>query len=53
MWGEKDGLVPPIYAEEFRHAIRDAHVVIMERTGHMIMIEQPDRWASLVRDFVG
>jgi pimeloyl-ACP methyl ester carboxylesterase len=53
MWGEKDGLVPPVYAEEFRRAIRDARVVIMEHTGHMIMIEEPRRWASLVCDFLG
>jgi pimeloyl-ACP methyl ester carboxylesterase len=53
MWGEKDGLVPPVYAEEFRSRIRDARVVIMQRAAHMIMIEQQDEWVRLVAEFLG
>jgi pimeloyl-ACP methyl ester carboxylesterase len=53
MWGERDGLVPPVYAEEFRSRIRDARVVVMREAAHMIMVEQEDEWVRLVSEFLG
>ncbi len=52
LWGEKDGLVPPVYAEEFRSRIRDARVVIMRDVAHHPMIERPDEWNRLVTGFL-
>jgi pimeloyl-ACP methyl ester carboxylesterase len=52
IWGESDGLVPPIYAEDFRSNIKDSRVVIMKEAAHMPMIEKPDEWVSLVADFL-
>ncbi len=53
VWGEKDGLVPPVYAEEFRSRIRYAQVAIMRGCAHQVMIEQPEAWVALVADFLG
>jgi len=52
IWGESDGLVPPVYAEDFRSNIKDARVVIMKEAAHMPMHEKPQEWASLVSDFL-
>jgi len=53
LWGEKDGLVPPVYAEEFRTRIRDSRVVILKQAAHMTMLEQPDEFASVILEFLG
>lgn len=52
VWGARDGLVPPVYAEEFRSRIRDARVAIMPKSAHMPMLEEPDAWVSLVTSFL-
>jgi pimeloyl-ACP methyl ester carboxylesterase len=52
IWGESDGLVPPVYAEDFQSQIRDSRVVIMKEASHMPMIEKPDEWAALVTEFL-
>lgn len=52
IWGESDGLVPPIYAEDFRSNIRDSRVVIMKEASHMPMHEKPDEWVALVSEFL-
>ncbi len=52
IWGESDGLVPPVYAEDFRSNIKDSRVVIMKEAAHMPMFEKADEWVSLVSDFL-
>jgi pimeloyl-ACP methyl ester carboxylesterase len=52
IWGEKDGLVPPVYAEDFKSGIKDSKVVILKNTAHMPMYEDPDGFTSAVRDFL-
>jgi pimeloyl-ACP methyl ester carboxylesterase len=52
IWGESDGLVAPVYAEDFRSNIKDSRVVIMKEAAHMPMFEKPDEWVSLVSDFL-
>jgi pimeloyl-ACP methyl ester carboxylesterase len=52
IWGESDGLVPPVYAEDFRSNIKDSRVVIMKEAAHMPMHEKPEEWVSLVSDFL-
>jgi pimeloyl-ACP methyl ester carboxylesterase len=52
IWGESDGLVPPVYAEDFRSNIKDARVVIMKEAAHMPMFEKPDEWVGLVSEFL-
>jgi pimeloyl-ACP methyl ester carboxylesterase len=52
VWGESDGLIPPVYAEEFNSAIPDSRVVIMKECAHMPMFEKPEEFASVVTDFL-
>ena len=52
VWGESDGLVPPVYAEDFRSAIKDSRVVVLKACGHLPMFEQRDEFVSLVTEFL-
>jgi len=52
VWGELDRLVPLRDAAEFEWLIRDARKVIYEDTGHMVMLERPQRFNADVRAFV-
>jgi triacylglycerol lipase len=50
IWGEHDGLVPPVYAEDFKSGIEGSKVVILKGTAHMPMYEDPDGFVSAVVD---
>lgn len=52
VWGDRDGIVPPLYAEEFRSRIAGSRVAMMAGCAHMPMIERPDEWVSLVAGFL-
>lgn len=52
VWGAKDGLVPPIYAEEFRSRIKASRVAMMLDAAHQPFLEQPDEWNRLVTEFL-
>jgi len=51
IWGRGDGVVPPIYAEEFAARIPGARVEILESAAHLVHLERMDRFAPLVSDF--
>ena len=53
LWGEQDGLVPPVYASEFENAITDARVELIAGAGHLPQMEQFEQTASAVRGFLG
>lgn len=40
VWGENDRLIPPVYANEFRRALRDAEVCMIPECGHDPLLEQ-------------
>lgn len=42
VWGAQDGLVPPIYAEDFAQAIKNSKVAVIERAAHLPQLERPD-----------
>jgi pimeloyl-ACP methyl ester carboxylesterase len=52
VWGERDPLVPAELAEEWRRAIPHARVVLLPRTGHVPMVEQPRAFASALEEFL-
>jgi pimeloyl-ACP methyl ester carboxylesterase len=52
VWGEDDPLVPVRDAWEFGDLIPDARVVVYEDTGHVAMLERPDAFNALVREFL-
>lgn len=53
LWGQQDGLIAPAYAPEFASRIAGARIELLDDAGHLPHLEQPDRVAHLVRDFLG
>lgn len=52
VWGDRDRVVPPSSAEAFARLIPDSRVVVFEDCGHVPMMEQPDRFNRLLKDFL-
>jgi len=52
VWGEEDRLVPVRDASEFAWLIPDARTVLHPDTGHMVMLERPERFNADVRAFI-
>jgi pimeloyl-ACP methyl ester carboxylesterase len=52
LWGQSNGLVPAIYAQEFQRHILGSQVSIMQRCGHMLMYEDPTAFVSTVANFL-
>jgi pimeloyl-ACP methyl ester carboxylesterase len=48
IWGECDGIVPPVYAEHFAAQITNATVHIVPDAAHMVVDEQPQVVAGLI-----
>ena len=53
VWGEKDGLIPLIYARAFEAAIPQSDLVIIERAANLPMLEQPQAFVEAVARFLG
>jgi pimeloyl-ACP methyl ester carboxylesterase len=41
VWGDSDRLIPPVYAQKFKAAIKGAKLVSIPEAGHMVMVEKP------------
>lgn len=52
LWGESDGLVPVHYAHEFGRRINGAHVNILKKASHMVLLEKPAESASAISEFI-
>jgi pimeloyl-ACP methyl ester carboxylesterase len=52
VWGEEDRLVPVRDAAEFQWLIPGARKVLYPDTGHMVMLERPERFNADVRAFI-
>ena len=52
VWGEADGIIAPAYAGEFAARIADARVATVEKSGHLPHLEQPERVARAIREFL-
>jgi pimeloyl-ACP methyl ester carboxylesterase len=53
IWGQQDGIISPIYAEEFGSRIANAQVEVLDGAAHVPQLEQPERVIELVRGFLG
>jgi pimeloyl-ACP methyl ester carboxylesterase len=53
VWGTKDRLISVGDSPHFTEAIPNAREVIYEDTGHMAMLERPERFNALLREFLG
>ncbi len=51
--GREDKLTPVKYSEYLQHHIPNAHLEIIERAGHMVMVEQPQAVTEALREFCG
>lgn len=52
VWGDKDPLVPVRDAWEFGRLIPDSRVVVYEDTGHVAMLERPEAFNALLKEFL-
>ena len=53
IWGRNDMLVPVEDATEFEHLIgENAHSVVFDDTGHLSMVERPNRFSRLLAEFI-
>jgi len=52
VWGERDGIVPRPYAEDFHRAIKGSKLAIIKDTAHMPMFEKPDEFVRIVEQFL-
>jgi pimeloyl-ACP methyl ester carboxylesterase len=52
VWGAHDTLVPVKDAKRMEDLIPDSRRVVFERTGHVAMLERPDRFNRLLREFL-
>ncbi|HTE87062.1 MAG TPA: alpha/beta hydrolase [Dehalococcoidia bacterium] len=52
VWGESDGIVPPQYAQEFQRLIPQARLETIAEARHLPQVEQPERLAQAVLEFL-
>jgi pimeloyl-ACP methyl ester carboxylesterase len=50
--GKNDAIIGPRFAEELHAALAGSQLVVLERSGHMGHVEEPDAFARAVGDFV-
>lgn len=53
VWGEQDGLVPVAYGEKYARLIPAARLQLVDGAGHLPPLEQPERFVTALRDFLG
>lgn len=52
VWGDKDELVSPVYAQDFKGGLTDARLAMVENAGHALIHERPAETARAVVDFL-
>jgi pimeloyl-ACP methyl ester carboxylesterase len=52
LWGQQDGVIAPSYAQDFAAPIAGARVEWIDRAGHLPHLDQPERVAALVQEFL-
>ena len=52
VWGREDGITPPDVAEQFHRGIAGSELHWVSHCGHVPMMEQPDRFNSVLADFL-
>jgi len=53
IWGERDPLIPVAHAERIHEAIPSSRVEIFPGVGHYPHLEDPERFARVLLDFIG
>ena len=52
IWGSRDRMIPPWHAISAQKSIPGCRVELFEGAGHFPHLDEPDRFADLVRDFI-
>ena len=52
VWGQQDGIVPAVYAEEWGRRLRDSRVEVVDGAGHVPQIEQAEFVQQVVHEFL-
>ena len=52
VWGERDGIIAPAYAQEFARRMSKARVDLIADAAHLPHLEQPEAVLKAVRGFV-
>ncbi|NQW16910.1 MAG: alpha/beta hydrolase [Chloroflexi bacterium] len=52
IWGEGDGICPPVYAEYFAAALSNASSQIVPGAAHMVHVEKPGEVAAIINKFL-
>ena len=52
LWGERDRIIPAVYADEFSRHIANSRREVLPQAGHLLMLEEADEFARLVSDFL-
>jgi pimeloyl-ACP methyl ester carboxylesterase len=52
VWGREDGLIPLAHGERWRALLPDARLAVIERCGHLPMLERADAFLEIVRPFL-
>jgi pimeloyl-ACP methyl ester carboxylesterase len=53
IWGRADAFAPPESGEAASQMMPDARIEVVDDAGHIVWLDQPERCAELVREFVG
>lgn len=52
IWGEHDRVLPPAFAEAFHRGIPGSHLAMIERAGHVPMLERPGEVNEAIVSFL-
>ena len=52
VWGRQDGIVPASHSAALRESYPDAELRLIEDAGHLVMPEQPERFAAVLLPFL-
>jgi len=50
--GKADKLTPVKYSQFFHEKIKDSELLVINRAGHMVMVEQPDEFNKAVEEYI-
>ncbi len=52
VWGARDRMIPPAHVEAAREELPHSRVEILSRSGHFPHLDEPDRFAAVLSEFV-
>lgn len=52
IWGKQDSITPPFVGEEFQKNLPNSELHLIDRCGHAPMMEQPEAFNQILREFL-